>query len=89
MTFLNVKHKFVTPYHCQANGMVERFNRFLRAALRCYDNSEKWFDHLGLALLGINASFNSDIKMSRAERIFGKKLRLPCSYFDESTPRPN
>ena len=69
--------------------MVERFNRFLRTALRCYDNSEKWFDHLGLALLGINASFNSDIEMSRAERIFGKKLRLPCSYFDESTPRPN
>ena len=37
MTFLNVKLKFITPYHCQANGMVERFNRFLRTALRCYN----------------------------------------------------
>ena len=47
MILLNAKHKFIMPYHCQANEMVERFNRFLRTALRCYDNKEKWFDHLG------------------------------------------
>ena len=81
MTFLNVNHKFITPYHSQSNGMVERFNRFLRTALRCHKNSDAWFDHLGLALLGINASYNSDIKMSRAERLFGKRLRLPCVFF--------
>ena len=88
MTFLNVNHKFITPYHSQSNGMVERFNRFLRTALRCHKNSEAWFDHLGLALLGINASYNSDISMSRAERLFGKKLRLPCAFFDESASMP-
>ena len=88
MTFLNVNHKFITPYHSQSNGMVERFNRFLRTALRCHKNSDAWFDHLGLALLGINASYNSDIKMSRAERLFGKRLRLPCAFFDESASKP-
>ena len=86
MSFLNVKQKFITPYHCQANGMVERFNRYLRTALRCHDKSESWFDHLGLALLGMNSSYNEDLKMSRAERLFGKKLRLPSSFF-EQTPQ--
>ena len=42
MSFLNVKHKFITPYHCQSNGMVERFNRYLRTALRCHDNTNAW-----------------------------------------------
>jgi len=88
MNFLNVQHKFITAYHSQSNGMVERFNRFLRTALRCQDKSDAWFDHLGLALLGINASYNSDIGMSRAERLFGKKLRLPGVYFDESASQP-
>jgi len=67
--------------------MVERFNRFLRTALKCQDYNEKWFDQLGLVLLGRNASFNSDLKMSRAEHLFGKKLCLPCFYFDESAPK--
>ena len=40
MTFLNVNHKFITFYHSQSNGMVGRFNRFLRTALRCHKNSD-------------------------------------------------
>ena len=66
MTFLNVKHQFITAYHCQANGVAENFNRYLKTALRCYSNSKNWFEHLGLAMLGINASYNQDIQMSCA-----------------------
>ena len=89
MSFLGVHHKFITPYHCQSNGLVERFNRYLRTALRCHDNNTSWFDHLGLCLLGIQASFHSPLKMSRAELLFGKKLRLPSSFFDETVNRPS
>ena len=81
MTFLNVKHQFITAYHCQANGAAENFNRYIKTALRCYSDSENWFEHLGLAMLGINASYNQDIQMSRAERLYGKTLRLPSSFF--------
>ena len=84
MTFLNVKHQFITAYHCQANGAAENFNRYIKTALRCYSNSENWFEHLGLAMLGINASYNQDIQMSRAERLYGKTLRLPSSFFAKS-----
>ena len=69
-------------------GLVERFNPYLRTALRCRDNNGDWFDHLGLCLLGIQASYHSALKMSRAERLFGKKIQLPSSFFDETTPKP-
>ena len=26
MSFLGIHHKLITPYHCQSNGLVERFN---------------------------------------------------------------
>ena len=35
-------------------------------------------------MLGINASYNQDIQMSRAERLYGKTLRLPSSFFAKS-----
>ena len=35
-------------------------------------------------MLGINGSYNHDIQMSRAERLFGKTLRLPSSFFTRS-----
>ena len=88
MSFLGIHHKLITPYHCQSNGLVEKFNRYLRTALRCHDNNDDWFDHLGLCLLGIQTSYHSALNMSRAERLFGKKIQLPSSFFDETTPKP-
>ena len=85
MTFLNVEHQFISAYHCQANGAAENFNRYEKTALRCYSNSENWFEHLGLAMLGINASYNQDIQMSRAHRLYGKTLRFPSSFFAKFT----
>ena len=35
-------------------------------------------------MLGINASYNQDIQMSRAERLYSKTLRLPSSFFAKS-----
>ena len=56
VSFLGVYHKLITPNHCQSNGLIERFDRYLRTALRYHDNNANWFDHLGLCLLGIQAS---------------------------------
>ena len=36
-------------------------------------------------MLGINASYNQDIQMSGMERLYGKTLHLPSSFFVKST----
>ena len=88
MSFFGVYHKLITPYHCQSNRLVERFNRYLYTALRCHDNNAYWFDHLGLCFLGTQAIYHSALNMSPAERLFGKKIQLPSFFFDETTPKP-
>ena len=69
MTIVNFKHQFITGYHYQANGAAENFNRYCKTAPRCYSNSKNWFEHIGLAVLEINSSYNQDIYMNREERL--------------------
>nr|VZH95960.1 unnamed protein product [Spirometra erinaceieuropaei] len=45
-----------TAYHPAANGMVERFHRQLKTALRAVEDPGSWSDNLPLALLGIRAA---------------------------------
>ena len=40
-------------------------------------------------MLGITASYNQDIQMSRAGRLYGKTLRLPISFFANSNTHNN
>ena len=35
MTRLGVSPRFITPYHCQANGLVERLNQSFKSMLQC------------------------------------------------------
>ena len=60
----------------------------MRTALRYHDNNANWFNHIGLCLLGIQASYHSALNTSRAEQLFGKKIQLPSSFFDETTSKP-
>ena len=88
VSFFDVHHKLITSYHCQNPELVERFNRYFRSALRSHENNANWFDHLGLCLLGIQVSYYCVLNMNRAKRLFGKKMQLPSSFFDETTPKP-
>lgn len=80
---LGTNHLKTTAYHPQANGLIERFHRTLKAALMCKD-TEKWSKKLPIVLLGLRAAYKPDIKASAAEMVYGTQLRLPGEFLVES-----
>ncbi|BHF65316.1 hypothetical protein SprV_0200832600 [Sparganum proliferum] len=77
LNFLGCTRIRTTAYHPAANGMVERFHRQLKTALRAVEDPGNWSDNLPLALLGIRAALKSDLGCSAPELFFGTTLRLP------------
>ncbi len=45
-SLLNIQHNQTTAYHPQSNGMVERFHRRLKDALRARFAAANWVHHL-------------------------------------------
>ena len=89
MTFLNVKHQFITAYLCQANGAAKNFYCYIKTVLGCNSNSGNWFEHLDSAMLEIIASYNQDIQMNRAEKLCRKtsKFSMGRSRLDQGRIR--
>ncbi|BHF71785.1 hypothetical protein SprV_0401484500 [Sparganum proliferum] len=77
LNFLGCTRIRTKAYHPAANGMVERFHRQLKTALRAAEDPENWSDNVPVALLGIRAALKSDLDCSAAELVFGTTLRLP------------
>ena len=81
-----------TAYHPIANGIVERFHRQLKAALKSQPNPNNWTKTLPLVLLGIRSAVKEDIGCTAAELVYGTTLRLPGGYFstaDATTTTPS
>ena len=81
---LGTTHLRTTAYHPAANGLVERFHRQLKAAIKCHGD-ERWSDALPVVLLGIRAAYRLDLEASAAELVYGENLRLPTEFFADST----
>lgn len=73
-----------TAYHPQANGLVERFHRTLKAAVMCVDPVH-WSEKLPLILLGLRTAIRDDSNCSVAEMVYGQPLRIPGEFFEHST----
>ena len=69
-----------TAYHPASNGLVERFHRTLKAALKAHEDPHKWTEYLPLTLLGIRSTVKADLNCSPAELVFGTTLRLPGQF---------
>ena len=66
MTLLGTTHFRTTSYHPQANGLVERFHRQLKGALKAQPSTCSWTESLPLVLLGIRTAVKEDLKFSTA-----------------------
>lgn len=69
-----------TSYHPAANGLVERFHRQLKSALKAQSNPQRWHEHLPIVLLGIRTTVKEDLTCSPAELVYGTTLRLPGQF---------
>lgn len=74
---LGVHHIRTTSYHPAANGMIERFHRQLKAAVRASPDPQSWVDFLPIILLGCRTAVKSDLGYSSAELLYGATLALP------------
>ena len=85
LAMFGIQAAHTTAYHPQANGMVERFHRQMKASLKAKLNSTNWFNELPLVLLGIRTALKQDIGCSAAEMVYGQTLRLPGEFFTPSS----
>lgn len=72
-------HIRTTAYHPASNGMVERFHRQLKAAIKCHA-TERWTEVLPIVLLGIRAAWREDLNATTAELVYGEPIRLPGQF---------
>ena len=77
-------HARTTAYHPASNGLIERFHRQLKAALRAHANPS-WQETLPLVLLGIRSTVKYDLGTSAADMLYGCSLRLPGEMI---SPKP-
>jgi transposase InsO family protein len=81
---LGIKHVQITTYHPQANGLVERFHKQLKDALRACLAGPTWTAHLPRVLLGLHAAPREEDNISTAQAVFGPPINLPGQFLDAS-----
>lgn len=81
---LGIQKRQTTAYHPQANGMVERFHRTLKAALKARLSGPRWMDELPLVLLGIRSTWKEELSATPAMMTYGTNLRIPGELITSS-----
>ncbi|KAK5910103.1 hypothetical protein CesoFtcFv8_003971 [Champsocephalus esox] len=67
---LGVKLHRTTAYNPQANGLCERFHRFMKASLKAGLTDGNWVDKLPWVMLGLRTAPKEDLQCSTAEMVY-------------------
>ena len=78
---LSIKKSTTTPYHAQANGLVERFNGTLKQMLRrlCKDKPRDWDRHIPAVLFAYREVPQESMRFSPFELLYGRTVRGPIA----------
>lgn len=76
---LSIKHLTCTPYHPQANGLCEKFNGILKAALRklIVEEPKDWDRYIPALLFAYREVPQSSTGFSPFELLYGRTVRGP------------
>ncbi|XP_052253199.1 uncharacterized protein LOC127859731 [Dreissena polymorpha] len=82
---LDIKKLTTTPYHPQCNGLVERFNGFLKSTLKkmCEDQPREWDRYIPALLFAYRDSEQESLGFSPFELIYGRTVRGPLTVLKE------
>lgn len=86
--FLGTHKIRTTTYHPQANGILERWHRTLKNAIKSHATN-RWMEVLPTILLGLRSIILENLNASPAEFIYGTNLRLPFHFFETAKPNIN
>ena len=83
---MGIQHCTTTAYHPQANGMVERLHRQLKASLKARATHPRWMEELPFVLLGLRTVWQEDPGCSPAELMYGSSLHVPGEFLPPASP---
>jgi len=74
--------RFSTAYHPQSDGQTERVNQIVEDMLRSYalQYGDSWDTSLPYAKFSYNNSYQTSLKMSPFEALYGRKCRTPLFW---------
>eukprot|EP00745_Piridium_sociabile_P033382 TRINITY_DN571_c0_g1_i10.p1 TRINITY_DN571_c0_g1~~TRINITY_DN571_c0_g1_i10.p1 ORF type:complete len:1565 (+),score=261.65 TRINITY_DN571_c0_g1_i10:102-4796(+) len=78
---VGIRAQTTTPYHAQANGLVERFNATLKQMLKrlCQDHPKDWDRFVPAVLFAYREVPQESMRFSPFELLYGRTVRGPMS----------
>ena len=84
-SLLHIKKLKTSPYHPQANGLVENFNGTLKKMLKCYsdETAKDWDKNIPYVLFAYREAKHETTGFSPFEMLYGRYVRGPLSIVKE------